>query len=127
MSNSFARSSLTSLLCAVLVLVPASAQTQRGTGSADARLRALYTDEWNWRQQEPARGGDQPARAGAGDRFPRVDAASQQARLWMVRREGRTAKEAVQRIAALRRGTPDGRRSSPETQAQREFIDKWTP
>ena len=26
-----------------------------GTGSADARLRALYTEEWNWRQQELAR------------------------------------------------------------------------
>jgi uncharacterized protein (DUF885 family) len=82
MSNSFARSSATSLvLCAVLVLVPASAQTQRGTASADARLRALYTEEWNWRQQELARGGDQPGGSGAGDRFPRVDAATQQARL----------------------------------------------
>ena len=30
---------------------PVSAQTQTDT-SADARLRALYTEEWNWRQQE---------------------------------------------------------------------------
>ena len=74
MPNSFARSSLTVLvLCAVFVLVPASAHTQIGAGSADARLRALYTEEWNWRQQELARGG--------GDRFARVDAATQQARL----------------------------------------------
>jgi len=43
--------------------------------SADARLRALYTEEWNWRQSEMARG------PGAGDRFPRVDAASQETRL----------------------------------------------
>ena len=43
--------------------------------SADARLRALYTEEWNWRQIEMARG------PGAGDRFPRVDAASQETRL----------------------------------------------
>jgi uncharacterized protein (DUF885 family) len=77
------RSRLTTLvLCIVLVLLPASAQTQRDTSSADAQLRALYTEEWNWRQQELARGG---AGAGASDRFPRVDAASQQARLayWM--------------------------------------------
>ena len=74
MSKSVFRSSLTSLvLSAAFVLVPVSAQTQRGAGSADTRLRALYTEEWNWRQQELARG--------AGDRFPRVDAASQQARL----------------------------------------------
>jgi uncharacterized protein (DUF885 family) len=82
MSDFFARSSVTSLvLCGVLVLVPASAQTQRGTGSADARLRVLYTEEWNWRQQELARGGDQPGGSGVRDRFPRIDAATQQARL----------------------------------------------
>jgi uncharacterized protein (DUF885 family) len=49
-----------------------SAQAQAGA-SADARLRELYTEEWTWRQKEGLRGG--------GDRFPRVDAASQQARL----------------------------------------------
>jgi uncharacterized protein (DUF885 family) len=53
---------------------PVSAQTQTDT-SADARLRALYSEEWNWRQKELGRGGP------ASDRFPRVDAASQQARL----------------------------------------------
>ena len=65
---------LTSLILgAVLIAVPASAQTaQAGGGSADERLRALYTAEWEWRQQEMGRGSD---------RFPRVDAASQQARL----------------------------------------------
>ena len=52
---------------------PLAAQSQPAPSSADARLRALYTEEWNWRQQELGRG--------AGDRFPRVDAASQQARL----------------------------------------------
>ncbi len=81
MSRSFVRSSVTSLvLCVVLVLVPGSVQTQRGTSSADDRVRALYMEEWNWRQQELARGGDEPGAAGS-DRFPRVDAASQQARL----------------------------------------------
>jgi len=76
MSRSILRSSLTSFgLCAVLVLVPASAQTQRDSSSADARLRALYTEEWNWRQKELGRGGE------GTDGFSRVDAASQQARL----------------------------------------------
>jgi uncharacterized protein (DUF885 family) len=54
--------------------VPAAAQAQREAGSADARLRALYTDEWTWRQQETGPGG-------SNDSFPRVDAASQQRRL----------------------------------------------
>jgi uncharacterized protein (DUF885 family) len=74
------RSALTSLvLCGVLV--PVSAEMQRDTSSADARLRALYTDEWNWRRKEMARSSDQPGEAGDSDRFPRVNAASQQARL----------------------------------------------
>ena len=66
------------VLISVLIAVapaspPVSAQSQTGS-SADARLRALYTEEWSWRQKELARDG-------ASDRFPRVDAASQQARL----------------------------------------------
>ena len=67
------------VLCALFVLSSPVVHTQREAASADARLRALYTEEWNWRQQELARSGDQPG--DAGDRFPRVDAASQQARL----------------------------------------------
>ena len=63
------------LLTVALSFSPVSAQPQPDPSSADARLRALYTEEWNWRQQELGRGG------AASDRFPRVDAASQQARL----------------------------------------------
>ena len=63
--NLFSLALLTSL-----VLVPAATETQQPNG-ADARLRALYSEEWTWRQQELSRA----------DRFPRVDAASQQARL----------------------------------------------
>jgi uncharacterized protein (DUF885 family) len=82
MLKSFVRDALTSLvLCGVLVLLPVPAETQRDTSSADARLRALYTEEWNWRRQEMARTGDQPGEAGASNRFPRVNDASQQARL----------------------------------------------
>ena len=59
----------------LLIAAPASwlvsAQSQ-ADGSADARLRALYTEEWDWRQKELGRGSDS---------FARVDAASQQARL----------------------------------------------
>ncbi len=61
--------------CLLLIAASApwlvSAQSQ-ADASADARLRALYTEEWNWRQKELGRGGDV---------FARVDAASQQARL----------------------------------------------
>jgi uncharacterized protein (DUF885 family) len=66
------------VVAAFLALSPHAAETQRDATAADARLRALYTEEWNWRQKELARGGEQPG--DAGDRFPRVDAASQQAR-----------------------------------------------
>ena len=61
------------LLITAALSSPLSAQTPTDA-SADARLRALYTEEWSWRQQELGRGA-------ASDRFPRVDAASQQARL----------------------------------------------
>jgi uncharacterized protein (DUF885 family) len=58
-----------------------SAQTPRDATSADARLRALYTAEWTWRQRELARSSDEPGEAGASDHLPRVDATSQQSRL----------------------------------------------
>ena len=70
--SSIDRFVITAGLCTTLVLVPVSAQTPRDNASADARLRALYTEEWNWRQQELGRGSD---------RFASVDAASQQTRL----------------------------------------------
>jgi uncharacterized protein (DUF885 family) len=85
MSNIVDRhASICLVLCALFVLSSPAAETHRAQTSADARLRALYTEEWQWRQQQTARG-DQYAAAGASDRFPRVDPASQQARLayWM--------------------------------------------
>jgi uncharacterized protein (DUF885 family) len=60
------------LIVFALSVAPVSAQSQPVPSSADARLRAFYTEEWNWRQQQLGRGSDH---------FPRVDAASQQARL----------------------------------------------
>lgn len=64
-------------LSSVLPFAFATAQTN----AADARLRALYTAEWKWRQAEMARRNDEPGDAGASDHFPRVDAATQEKRL----------------------------------------------
>ena len=66
------------LIIACLSLCAALAQAQGP--SPDARLAALYTEEWTWRLRELART-DQPGEAAATDHFPRVDAASQQSRL----------------------------------------------
>jgi ADP-ribosylglycohydrolase/protein tyrosine phosphatase (PTP) superfamily phosphohydrolase (DUF442 family) len=38
---------------------------------------------------------------------------------------GFPAEEAIARIALLRQGTPDGRKPSPETGTQREFVRRW--
>src|SRR6476661_640425 len=67
----------TSLVRSVLaaLVLSAAAHAQPPSSSADARLKALYTAEWTWRQQELG------GRGAANDRFPRVDAASQEARL----------------------------------------------
>ncbi|NOT09905.1 MAG: DUF885 family protein [Gemmatimonadales bacterium] len=54
--------------------------TQAQAPTPDARLAALYTEEWGWRLREMART-DQPGEGAATDHFPKVDAASQQARL----------------------------------------------
>jgi uncharacterized protein (DUF885 family) len=62
------------LLLLAASVAPATWAQSRANAAADARLRALYTEEWNWRQKELLRGG-------AADRFARVDEASQQARL----------------------------------------------
>lgn len=71
---------LTILVATFCLVAPfTSAVPAQPSAPADARLRALYTEEWNWRQKEFLRGG-------ATDRFPRVDAASQQARLAYWRR-----------------------------------------
>src|SRR5688572_8484111 len=72
----------TLLMSLVVSAVPATdGAAQARDTTADARLRALYTAEWTWRQREMARRSDEPGDAGADDHFPRVDAGSQQARL----------------------------------------------
>jgi atypical dual specificity phosphatase len=44
---------------------------------------------------------------------------------WLVDHEAMDGNEALQRIANLRRGTPDGRRRSPETDEQRAVVRAW--
>ncbi len=83
MSSSAVRCPASILLAVAvaLALFPARGGAQPDAGTADARLRALYTEEWNWRQKESGRQSEQPGEAGAADRFPRVDAEAQRARL----------------------------------------------
>ena len=66
-------------LCLTVLSLSAALVHAQGP-SPDARLAALYTEEWTWRLRELART-DQPGEAAATDHFPRVDAATQQARL----------------------------------------------
>src|SRR5665647_3128740 len=50
--------------------------------SADDRFKALYTQEWSWRQQQFPGSDDEDTKASANDsRLPAVDAKAQQTRL----------------------------------------------
>lgn len=40
-------------------------------------------------------------------------------------RHGRTPKEAIEEIARLRKGTPDGHRPAPQSRAQHEMVHRW--
>ncbi|GAO39815.1 hypothetical protein SCH01S_39_01000 [Sphingomonas changbaiensis NBRC 104936] len=75
---------LSALALAAIATAPAVAQTPPAAApaaqSADARLRALYDAEWAWRQKEFARESGDAARGASSDHFPRVDAATQEAR-----------------------------------------------
>ncbi|HEU4996966.1 MAG TPA: DUF885 family protein [Gemmatimonadaceae bacterium] len=73
------RSRTSLALCLFLPIARTESQAPQG-GSADARLRGLYTAEWNWRRRELARRSDDPGEAGASDHFPRVDSATQASR-----------------------------------------------
>src|SRR3546814_19899476 len=74
---------------ALMIAAPAApiwAQQSAGAeqpvpGSADARLKALYDAEWDWRLQEEALLPNDDGRPIPADHFERVDAASQQRRL----------------------------------------------
>lgn len=72
MSNTIHRHARRCLHTVALSALTPSVGLAQPTASADARLRALYTAEWEWRQRDMGRGSDA---------FPRIDAAAQQARL----------------------------------------------
>ncbi len=68
------------LAAAAPVAVHAQAAPAAASGSADQQLRALYDAEWEWRGKELGeRRGD--GDNGPTDHFPRIDPASQQARI----------------------------------------------
>src|SRR3546814_15820415 len=74
---------------ALMIAAPAApiwAQQSAGAeqpvpGSADARLKALYDAEWDWRLKEEALLPNEDGRPIPADHFERVDAPSQQRRL----------------------------------------------
>jgi uncharacterized protein (DUF885 family) len=63
-------------LGALVMTTPAVSASQH---DADARLAAIYTSEWNWREQQLADGED--SQRPIGDHLPKVDPATQQMRL----------------------------------------------
>ncbi|HEY5047885.1 MAG TPA: DUF885 family protein [Rhizomicrobium sp.] len=68
------------LLCAaVLFAAGALAPAQTADANADARLKALYTREWHWREQQYA--DDEDGNKPVVDHLPKVDAATQAAQL----------------------------------------------
>lgn len=70
-------------LAAAPVLSPAipSALAAPQKSSADDRLKAIYEAEWTWRTDQLAQTKDEEGWDTNGDHLPRVDAATQQARL----------------------------------------------
>jgi uncharacterized protein (DUF885 family) len=69
------------LLACVLAapLFAGAASTAHPTGGADARLRAIYTDEWQWRLQQRMET-EEDDTGGIRAALPKVDPATQQAR-----------------------------------------------
>jgi len=66
--------------CAAVIVAMASAMpAQAVENGADARLKALYTTEWAWREDQFA--DDEDSQKPIVDHLPRVDAASQELRL----------------------------------------------
>jgi uncharacterized protein (DUF885 family) len=64
---------------ALLTAALGACSPQSRQQSADARLRAIYTTEWNWRTEQQA--DDENGTRPIADHLPRVDPATQQTRL----------------------------------------------
>ncbi|HEU4781611.1 MAG TPA: DUF885 family protein [Steroidobacteraceae bacterium] len=69
------------VLCGIASLGVPSAAGAQASASADARLKAIYTAEWDWRQKEWAREPGDVGRGATADHLPDVSATSQKARL----------------------------------------------
>jgi uncharacterized protein (DUF885 family) len=69
------------VLSGILSLLVPGAVNAQAPVSADARLKTIYTAEWDWRQREMAREPGDRARGATADHLPSVNAASQKARL----------------------------------------------
>jgi uncharacterized protein (DUF885 family) len=65
--------------CAAAVLMTAVTPAVAADTNADARLKAIYTREWKWREDQFA--DDEDSQRGVMDHLPKMDAASQEARL----------------------------------------------
>src|SRR5579883_3441386 len=66
-------------LMTVTACSPDSKQPAPAPGSADGRLRDIYTKEWRWREEQFA--ADEDSHRPISDHLPKVDPASQEARL----------------------------------------------
>ncbi|MBV8910586.1 MAG: DUF885 family protein [Gammaproteobacteria bacterium] len=67
------------VLLALLATAGGGCSRQSRQQAADARLRAIYTKEWNWRTEQQA--DDENGTRPVADHLPRVDPATQQLRL----------------------------------------------
>ena len=69
---------IATLTCAIcLAVAPLLAHA---ADDADTRFRAIYTQEWQWRQAQFAGGDDEDGAGKAADRLPKVDPATQEQR-----------------------------------------------
>jgi uncharacterized protein (DUF885 family) len=82
------------LFCLAAHAAPSTGAAAPGT-SADARFRDVYTAEWTWRKDQFAE--DEDAQRRVQDHLPKVDAASQAARLRMWQ-------EVLKKLDAIPRG-----------------------
>ena len=66
------------LISFLVILMTACSQQSQAPQTTDERLRAIYTAEWKWREEQFADGED--AQKPVSDHLPKVDPASQEAR-----------------------------------------------
>jgi uncharacterized protein (DUF885 family) len=90
--GSFMRSSFPACAAACVLTLAASACTK--TPNADARLKAVYTAEWQWREEQFPDNED--SQKPIADHLPKVDPASQALRL-------RTWQDVLQKLDAINR------------------------